>query len=99
MKIIGEHVLPRDVAAESETAQLVQDIFDKPEYKDDDYERESHVAMRPDHLGGVVAEARSALLHGSRLEISVRGTSSAEAVRLLLALLRTYREVRAGGGR
>lgn len=93
MKSGADHVLPRDIEAEHEALRLTREIFDKPEYADDDYERKSHVVFKHDHLG-VTAEARSALLHGSRFELAVRGDSSAEAARMLVYLLRAYREKR-----
>lgn len=87
------YVLPRDLAAEQEALRLVRELFDKPEYADDDYERAAHIAYRHSRTG-IVAEARSALLHGSQLELSVRGDSSAMAARALVAVLRAYRQHR-----
>ena len=83
---MDNHVLPRDIEAEKEALRLARQLFDDPH---DDDDAHAHIAFSRNHLG-VMAEARSALLHGSRLEVAVRGDTSAEAARRLVVLLHAY---------
>jgi hypothetical protein len=81
-----KHVLPRDIEAEKEALRLAREIFDDPH---DDDDRHGHIEFVHTPRG-VVAEARSPLLHGSRLEVAVRGDTSRDAARRLVVLLHAY---------
>ena len=73
-------ILPRDPGAEREALVVTRAIWgDK-----------AHVAYNV-HSNVVEAQARSPLNYGSRLEVSVRGDSTAQAARRLLCLLLAYR--------
>jgi hypothetical protein len=75
-------ILPRDPDAENEASELARRIWN-------DGLRESEITYTVIN-GSVTAEARTTLIHGSRLEILVRGDTSAEAAVRLVRLLRAY---------
>lgn len=70
-------VLPRDVDAEREAAMLTERLWGEG----------AHVDWSVYH-GRVIAQSRSPLRHGSQLEVSATGNSSAAAARRLAACLR-----------
>lgn len=72
-------MLPRDPDAEQEALRLSRSIWGK----------EANVSWSADS-GMVTVEVRTDLRHGSRLELSVRGDSSAQVTRRLVRCLRGY---------